>query len=204
MTMSKLYLMTKEDMRVELLKLIQEGIDLNPIGTIISFMGQQPPTTYLRCDGGQYVIADYQELADFIVVNFGVVNHFGGDGERYFAVPDLRGEFLRGTGANGRVSLFGITQGSGASVGAHQDATELPALQGGYNNTIYMHKQTIANGNTENNVIRLNDAGTQTYTQRLTINPSSLNTINDCYFPSRVTTRPTNTSVLFCIKAKNG
>lgn len=73
--------MTKDDMRAELLKLIQEGIDLNPIGTIISFIGQQPPTTYLCCDGGQYVIADYQDLADFIVVNFGTINYFGGDGE---------------------------------------------------------------------------------------------------------------------------
>jgi microcystin-dependent protein len=185
-----MYLMTKEDMRAELLKLIQEGIDLNPIGTIISFIGQQPPATYLRCDGGQYVIADYQELADFIVVNFGAVNYFGGDGERYFAVPDMRGEFLRGTGVNGHEN-----QGNGADVGVHQDGTE----------HIVLHADPVSEYVFVNtNIYRpLNNADcSNSYSTTRLMCKFSKETTSQIYAVG--TSRPTNTSVLFCIKAKNG
>ena len=71
-----------------------------PIGTIISYMGNNPPKDYLSCDGTVYNISDYQALADFINTEFGSYDFFGGDGTTTFAVPDLRGEFLRGTGTN--------------------------------------------------------------------------------------------------------
>ena len=88
------------------------------VGSVYSYMGTSVPFGYLACDGSVYNIEDYPRLANHINRNFGSYNYFGGDGEATFAVPDLRGEFLRGTGTNSRTN-----QGSGATVGTHQDAT---------------------------------------------------------------------------------
>lgn len=93
--------------------------DCAPVGTIISFMGVNAPMGYLKCDGETYSISQYQELANHFKSNFGSVYYFGGNGSSTFAVPDLRGEFLRGTGMAMR------NTGSGANVGTHQDGSEV-------------------------------------------------------------------------------
>lgn len=66
------------------------GPDGTPIGSIISYLGRTAPRDYLTCDGGEYSISDYPELAAFFQKEFGSANHFGGDGESTFAVPDMR------------------------------------------------------------------------------------------------------------------
>lgn len=66
------------------------GPDGNPIGTIISYMGLTAPQDYLVCDGAEYNITDYSELARFFETQFGAANHFGGDGTTTFAVPNLQ------------------------------------------------------------------------------------------------------------------
>lgn len=80
-----------------------------PVGAIQAFMGTTAPAHYLFCDGTVYNIDEYKELADFFKENYGKVNQFGGDGETTFAVPDLRGEFLRGAGT-GSVNIAGVTE----------------------------------------------------------------------------------------------
>ncbi len=97
------------------------GPDGNPIGTIISYMGLTAPQDYLACDGTAYHIADYPELAAFFKEQFGSVNHFGGDGETTFAVPDLRNLFLCGYCGEAEEPLSG-------EVGERQEATSFPAL----------------------------------------------------------------------------
>lgn len=166
----------------------------NPIGTIISFMGITAPDGYLACDGSIYNIADYQDLADFFTEQFGAVDYFGGNGTTTFAVPDLRGEFLRGTGTNSHTN-----QGSGSTVGVHQDATDNVNLgiveSGSYiigpgnksqhaNTTLYAQntdsfKET---GKTLNVYAQLNDGVASFF--------------DGFYY----TARPTNTSILYCIK----
>ena len=94
-----------------------------PVGTIISVMGVNAPANYLKCDGTVYNISDYPELATYFYLQFGSKNKFGGNGTTTFAVPDLRGEFLRGTGTNSHSG-----NGNGAAVGAHQNATYIPFL----------------------------------------------------------------------------
>ncbi len=71
-------------------------VDSNPIGTIISFMGTQAPDSYLICDGAEYNIADYPDLASFFTRQFGAANYFGGDGTTTFAVPNVQGKFILG------------------------------------------------------------------------------------------------------------
>ena len=96
-----------------------------PVGTIIAVMGNSAPAHYLACNGQVVNIATYPELADYFEEQFGSKNKFGGDGTTTFGIPDLRGEFLRGTGTNGHTN-----QGNGANVGVHQDASELPNIYG--------------------------------------------------------------------------
>jgi hypothetical protein len=58
-----------------------------PIGTILPFAGNKVPDGWLFCDGVSYPVADYQDLASVL----------GATGATStFAVPDLRGRFLRG------------------------------------------------------------------------------------------------------------
>ena len=161
-----------------------------PVGTVISVMGKTAPMNYLVCDGTVYNIADYSELANYFAGQFEAANFFGGDGVTTFAVPDLRGEFLRGTGTNSHAN-----QGSGANVGVHQDATEHPAMwwregnagivmSGNDGSERYIDNADSSTPNTSINVFRTEAHYGATH--------------EDIY-----TSRPTNTSVLYCIATKN-
>lgn len=63
---------------------------LVPPGTILPYGGTSAPTGYLMCVGQSFPKANYPALSS--VLN----NAFGGDATT-FRVPDLRGQFLRGT-----------------------------------------------------------------------------------------------------------
>ena len=169
--------------------------DATPVGSIISLMSNEAPPHYLICDGTEYNISDYQELSDFFKEQFGSANYFGGDGITTFAVPDLRGEFLRGTGTNSHEN-----QGSGADIGTHQDAT--------IHMNVDIHKEESTNylsvskdlpfgeyiiGNTADKVLNGSGLGRTWYA----FSKSSTNS-NDLV--ANYTSRPTNTSVLYCIK----
>ena len=64
------------------------NLEETPVGSIISYMGNNVPKHYLACDGSEYNIADYPELAKHFKDDLGAVNYFGGDGITTFAVPD--------------------------------------------------------------------------------------------------------------------
>lgn len=164
----------------------------NPTGTIISFFGLAAPEGYLACDGTTYNIADYEGLATFILANFGKYNYFGGDGSLTFSVPDLRGEFLRGTGTNAHAQ-----GGAGASVGTHQAPTRHTTVGTGANYTI-CYSGTASNKlwqNTVGNKDTVSGLSTGSWQNRAGSNVDSSNIVPDWY-----TSRPTNTSVLYCIK----
>ena len=159
-------------------------------GTLLPFMGNNAPNGYLICDGTEYNIADYERLADHFEAEFGTKNHFGGDGTTTFKVPDLRGEFLRGTGTNSHEN-----QGSGANVGVHQDGTRFPQI-GNYNNsTVYISVGPSGEsiGQTADSEITYPSSGARRYKD---VGISTDNNSN----PFLVTSRPTNTSVLYIIK----
>ena len=159
--------------------------DGNPVGTIISFMGINAPQGYLKCDGSILNIESYQRLSNHILVQFGSVNYFGGDGTTTFAVPDLRGEFLRGTGTNSHTN-----QGSGANVGVHQDATE------------HLRFSTGSSGgaiNTSGKGLEVSNYDSEINPSTNTYNPSNAGS-GTKNWSEYYTARPTNTSVLYCIK----
>lgn len=182
------------------------GTSNNSLGTVISYMGTTPPMNYLACDGTVYNIEDYQELADYINTHFGSKNFFGGNGTTTFAVPDLRGEFLRGTGTNSRTY-----QGNGANVGVHQDASAIRSEwlnpNGRDSHEFYTDKeyQQATSTNYPANVLNADTTVLRDYIQgssslyERTIGGST-NSIGNQDFGQQFTVRPTNTSVLYCIR----
>lgn len=164
------------------------GIEDAPVGHVISYMGNTAPKHYLICDGSIYNIADYKDLTTWIIKEHGLVNVWGGDGITTFAVPDMRGEFVRGADKTALRDPDGATRG----IGKHQDATiensiqSLPTSAGvqvvtngnSFTKTSNYDKQIL--GNTYVNIYK-SQSGAQ----------SSMSTY---------TARPTNVNTLFCIK----
>ena len=176
----------------------ESGIEDTPVGHIIPYMGNNAPKHYLICDGTEYNIIDYPYLVQHFTNEFGSSNYFGGDGTTTFAVPDLRGEFLRGSGTNNHTN-----QGSGSNVGVHQDGTE--HIYFGVNtNTQEFWTDTITprkeSPTTQMGIGKM-DSMLKLTTQGSTKGfRTSLNTWNGATNQSHYTSRPTNTSVLYCIK----
>lgn len=164
-----------------------------PVGAVMPYFGNTPPNNYLACDGATYSIGSYPDLESFIVDNYGTINYFGGNGTTNYAVPDLRGEFLRGAGENSHTNTsLGVKEGSGATVGQHQQATTTrviaASITAGDTIVRYTDNKNQANWDAsleENRYIRL----------------SGTSTAEDSS-PSLITVRPTNTSVNWCIKCK--
>lgn len=175
----------------------------NPTGTIISFFGESAPTGYLVCDGTAYNKTDYAVLAAHLL---SLTDHSAyevdGDSTK-FKVPDLRGEFLRGTGTNSHSG-----NGKGANVGVHQDGTRYPLsfMQNSSGKLMYRYLKSDFDSR------QWGEITVSPYTEDSRIKPdttpaqfkiASINgtlsdeTSDQSYYQ---TARPTNTSVLYCIK----
>ena len=61
------------------------------LGQVIAYGGAQPPPGWSQCDGSLIPIADNQPLFQVIGTSY------GGDGEKDFALPDLRGRMVMGS-----------------------------------------------------------------------------------------------------------
>ena len=168
-----------------------------PIGSIIAVMGTEAPMNYLKCDGTVYNIEDYPDLANYFKDQLGSKNFFGGNGTTTFAVPDLRGEFLRGTGTNSHTD-----QGSGANVGTHQDATEQTFIQ--VDNTGNGNAFVGVSKNISNTWAAAKYDSQPKFTQNRNVYTFNITKGTDSYgSDTPYTARPTNTSVLYCIAYKN-
>lgn len=160
------------------------------VGQVITMSGNLAPQGTLACDGTVYNIEDYPDLANYYEASQGSKNFYGGDGTTTFAVPDYRGEFLRGAGTNSHTN-----QGNGANVGVHQDATYIPDYGSNASATLIAQRMGSAN---ENNVGN-QDKSLGTSTRALTVN-GTIST--ESWTQNKATgfsVRTTNTSVLYCV-----
>ena len=162
------------------------GSDSTPVGVILPFGGTTAPSGYLMCTGQAVSRTTYAALFAVIGTSFG-----SGDGSTTFNVPDLRGEFLRGAGTNSHSG-----QGDGGAVGEHQDATN--HLNIGINqeyNDITVIGDAYSGILKATNYDKKGANGTSSHwTSR---GGSAQDTSNSTYY----TSRPTNTSVNYIIKA---
>lgn len=173
-----------------------------PIGTIIPMIAESAPANYLICNGATYNKSDYPELAAHLLSMTSYSMYVVSGDNTKFKVPDLRGEFLRGTGTNSHAY-----QGSGAAVGVHQDATEMPRIAINYveasSNNVYIAGDTsTASGVVSNGYMNTDSGISSTTYADVSINKDS-RIIRTGSTNLRYTGRPTNTSVLFCIAVKN-
>lgn len=164
------------------------GPDGNPIGTVISYLGFTAPKDYLICDGAEYNISEYPDLAKHFQKQFGVKNYHGGDGETTFAVPDMRNLFLRGYHGDAEEQLS-------TEVGEKQEATEVNNIYGGISG--------IASIGARSNRLARNIDKTTLYSNGKYdfISFPSDNYSNSPNPTSMFTSRPVNMAVLYCIKA---
>ena len=159
-----------------------------PIGTVNFFDATTAPLGWLACDGSIHNISDYPDLATFYASVHGASNFYGGNGTTTFAVPDLRGEFLRGSGTNSHEN-----QGSGANVGVHQDATEHKnMLVGRDSGKLFVSKSSVNEG-----VPNIDSEFDKDKITDISLGSSPQNVGLKTFY----TSRPTNTSFLICVKA---
>ena len=98
-----------------------------PVGTILAHAANTPPTGFLECNGSNISRSTYATLFAAISTTFGV-----GDGSSTFALPDLRGQFIRGwanTGSTDASRVFGSTQTDQNK--NHTHTTDSTSLTGG-------------------------------------------------------------------------
>ncbi len=156
-----------------------EGATTTPVGTIIAYSVDKVPTGYLKCEGQEVSRTEYAALFEKIGTTYGE-----GNGSTTFNVPDLRGEFLRGSGTATRDT------GSGADVGDHQDPTKHVFVRGG-NTSVWISKNGSGNESTFDSEIGVGELGGTS---------DKFTGTSNANWTEFYTSRPTNTSVLYCIK----
>lgn len=161
------------------------------VGEVKAFFAETAPNGFLVCDGATYNKADYPQLANLLL---SLTDHsayeVSGDDTK-FKVPDLRGEFLRGSGTNSHTN-----QGSGAGVGVHQDGT-IHYSTG--TNEASSPSATLAINTPSMTTQKVDNGSLSAYMAAVSASKSS--GTDDRGFT--YTSRPTNTSVLFCIAYKD-
>jgi len=96
----------------------QNKIDIL-VGMIAPFGMSSVPTGWLACDGSAVSRTTYADLFTAIGTTWGA-----GDGSSTFALPDLEGAFLRGTGGHGTHQMAtegGSDHFTGPNVGSFED-----------------------------------------------------------------------------------
>jgi microcystin-dependent protein len=154
------------DANVTLAKLVtavQEA--LVPAGAVQAFAMNSAPAGWLAADGTAVSRSTYAALFSAISTTYGV-----GDGSTTFALPDLRGYFVRGSGTN--------SDGTAAGTFGAKQADELKA-----------HTHTI-NGR----------SGIQYATGATASNGANISGTETTSSTGGAETRPKNIAMLYCIK----
>ena len=162
--------------------------DSVPVGTIISYVGNDVPKGFLDCSGAALNPVTYDKL-------FGVIGtSFGGDGYSSFNLPNLNnGSFLEGSNTAGTVKSAGLPNVTGNFTA------------GGYvtGNTSYMNGivRNVAGAfySIESHpVLKINSLGADSGSSvtHVGLDASRLNVV----FGNSDTVQPKSVTVKFCIK----
>lgn len=160
------------------------AVDTSDVGRVGIFAMSTAPTGWLKANGALVSRTAYAALFAAIGTQYGV-----GDGSTTFALPDLRGEFLRGWDDGRGVDvgrLFGSAQG---------DAIRNIAGQLGFGAQLAA-VQTASGAFSAGSV-------SQWMPQQATVNAAGIGVLNfnaSGSVPTAAENRPRNVALLFCIK----
>lgn len=158
---------------------------LCPVGAVIDFGGETPPSGWLECDGSSLLRASYPAL--FAAIG---TLHGAADGT-HFNLPDHRGKFKRGWDhgtANDPDAAGRTAAATGGATGDHVGTTQASAMQSHYHD-IRCNSTTGSGTGGGGNFVQ--DAGVGALEKTRTTGTSSVFTTE---------TRPTNVSVMSIIK----
>jgi microcystin-dependent protein len=133
---------------------------INPVGTILMYVGTVAPPGYLLCDGTDYLNLSYSNL--FAIIRY----TYGGNGTTTFGTPDLRLRFPLGIGTP---SLLTSTLGPGVTGGSFTIlSTQIPDHT--HDVTIYWGTGNVASsGNADRlNTLTTNSTFSNNVTARTT------------------------------------
>ncbi len=155
------------------------GIESVPVGTIIAFPTETPPTGFLELDGSSLLRSAYASLFSVLSDDYGAV-----DGT-HFNIPDYRGQFLRGW-AHGQTTdpdKASRTDRGDTTTGDHVGTKQADELES------HTHALT--------NALYVPTAGA---TQDTVTVSSAQGVIQAIESTGGNETRPTNINVMWCIK----
>ena len=156
---------------------------LSPMtGAVMTFAMSTAPTGWLKCNGAAVSRTTYSTLFDAIGTTFGV-----GDGSTTFALPDLRGEFVRGYD-DGRGIDAGRSFGSAQAAGLPNINAYAQAIAG--QGTVSTGAITLTNYGGQ-----FGSSGGGTFAN-LTFSAQASNAI----YGNSTTVQPRNVALLYCIK----
>ena len=169
---------------------------LLPAGAVMPFAMATAPTGWFSCDGALLSRTTYALLFAAIGTTYGV-----GDGSTTFAIPDLRGYFVRGSGTNSDTVASG-------EFGAKQTASLLNHTHSGTTNTVsvdHSHSYTrynsiINNLSTGGNVDGIWQNQSTQATGGVSADHVHGFTTGNPSGGGGSETRPANIALLYCIK----
>ncbi|ESQ74096.1 tail fiber protein [Asticcacaulis sp. AC402] len=115
--------------------LISNNMDM--MGLVVQFGGNFAPYGYLPCDGSLLPISEYEALFNLIGTTY------GGDGQETFALPDLRGRTVVGTGQGPGLSNRMLGEVIGTENQTIQQS-QMPSDMGGSNHAVNNVQPSLA------------------------------------------------------------
>jgi microcystin-dependent protein len=164
---------------------------LLPAGAVQAFAMNSAPAGWLAANGSNVNRTTYAALFSAIGTTYGA-----GDGSTTFALPDLRGYFVRGSGVNGdgtAAGTFGEKQADAFGSHAHTATT---ASAGSHTHTTGGRYVTVDGGSA---VTAYGGPGTYNYRQDVNAAGAHTHTVTVAA-TGDTETRPKNIAMLYCIK----
>jgi microcystin-dependent protein len=156
---------------------------LVPAGAVQAFAMNSAPTGWLAADGTAVSRSTYAALFSAIGTTYGA-----GDGSTTFALPDLRGYFVRGSGTNS----------DGVAAGTF-GAKQADALESHSHKIMNSGTSTAPIDSTNKHVAMVGNQGANSFSYHLYGTASAPNTA-DSGSAGDTETRPANIAMLYCIK----
>jgi len=170
----------------KLVTAVQES--LLPAGAVQAFAMNSAPAGWLAADGTAVSRSTYAALFSALGTTYGA-----GDGSTTFALPDLRGIFVRGSGSQ---TIAAVTY-SGAAFGGKQ-GDSFRSHTHGVTDPGHGHTTQFAYGSNASGALDCNLSGTPTNRFQSGVNANT--TGISIQSTGGTETRPANIAMLYCIK----